>query len=229
MDTSDVSARQGDNDEDVRQFMQTANDVPEPSTPRGKRSRATLVAAARVVFERDGFSDSRLTDITAEAKCSIGSFYTYFDNKEAILIAVFAAAEEDMMYPGTNSGGLDQDDPIAVIEAANRAYFEAYRRNAKLMLLLDQVAGINSTFRDIRRKRGWAFAKRNAKPIARLQERGLADPELDPLLAARALSAMVSRLAYFTFALEDFDDIDALVKTTTRLWANGLGIGRSFV
>lgn len=196
-----------------------------PATVRGERTRAALVTAARTVFERDGFNDSRLTDITALARCSTGSFYTYFDSKEEILAAVLVEAQEDMLHPGTpRVEPASDDDPTAVIEAANRAYFEAYERNAKLMLLMEQVAGIDPQFREMRRRRGWIFAQRNSKRIEDLQARGLADPDLDPLLAARALSGMVSRLAYYTFALGDEVDLEALVATATRLWVNAIGL-----
>ncbi len=53
--------------------------------------------------------------------------------------------------------------------------------------------------------------------------KGLADPKLDAYQAARALSAMVSRLAYNTFCMDEEEmPIDTLVKTCTRLWANAL-------
>ncbi len=54
----------------------------------------------------------------------------------------------------------DRDDQVAVIEAANRAYLLAYRRNARLMRLLEQVANINDDdVRELRRLRGAAFAQ----------------------------------------------------------------------
>ncbi|MFW0783681.1 TetR/AcrR family transcriptional regulator [Gordonia sp. CPCC 206044] len=196
-----------------------------PLTARGERTRAALVGAARTVFERDGFADSRLTDITAEANCATGSFYTYFDSKEDILDAVLAEAQEDMLHPGgPHVEPTSPDDPTAVIEAANRAYFEAYRRNAGLMLVREQVAGISPDFREIRRRRGQVFVERNAKHIRELQTRGLADPDLDALQAARALSGMVSRMAYHAFAVSEEVDMDDLVFTATRLWVNGIGL-----
>jgi AcrR family transcriptional regulator len=67
----------------------------QPVTARGERTRSALVAAARRVFERDGFQESRLTDITAEANCSTGTFYTYFQSKEEILDAVFSEAHQN--------------------------------------------------------------------------------------------------------------------------------------
>lgn len=179
------------------------------------------MAAARTVFERDGYLNARLTDITAEASCSTGSFYTYFDNKEEIFAAVLEEAQEEMLHPHVREVTGDED-PVAVIEASNRAYLEAYERNAKLMRLLDEVATIDDDVRELRRRRGALFAERNARSIRDLQARGLADPALDPDLTARALSGMVGRLANSVYVLGDHVEREALVRTATRLWANAL-------
>ena len=50
-------------------------------TRRGERTRAKLVEAARVGFERDGFAAARITEIAARARSAVGSFYTYFTTK----------------------------------------------------------------------------------------------------------------------------------------------------
>jgi len=194
-----------------------------PRTARGVRTRAALVTAARTVFERDGYLSARLTDITAEANCSTGSFYTYFTSKKEIFAAVLKEAQEEMLHPHVRKI-TDAEDPIAVIEAGNRAYLEAYRRNAKLMGLLEQVATIDEDVRDFRRRRGELFAERNARSIRDLQARGLADPDLDPRIAARALSAMVGRMANAVYVLGDDVPLEDLVITLTRLWANALRI-----
>ncbi|MDT5349506.1 MAG: hypothetical protein QOH91_2793 [Mycobacterium sp.] len=200
-----------------------------PATERGLRTRAALVAAARKVFERLGYLDARLLDITQGAKCSAGTFYTYFSSKEEIFAAVLEVAQEDMLHPGMPHVASD-DDPAAVIEASNRAYLKAYKRNSKLMGLLEQVANIDPEFRELRTSRSNAFVRRNARSIANLQAKGQADPDLDPLLASRALSAMISRIAFGHFVTrEDRDDMpmateEDLVKIATRLWVNALRI-----
>jgi hypothetical protein len=102
---------------------------------------------------------------------------------------VVEVAQEDVLHPGIGRVP-DNGDPYAVLEASNRAYLEAYRRNAKLMALLEQVANIDPNFRELRRRRGEVFTRRNARGIADLQKRGIADPELDPTLAAQVLSSM---------------------------------------
>ncbi|NLU83085.1 TetR/AcrR family transcriptional regulator [Rhodococcus sp. HNM0569] len=199
-----------------------------PVTERGLRTRASLIAAARTVFERAGYLDSRLIDITREAKCSSGTFYTYFAGKDEIFAAVLEQAQEDMMHPGMPHVDAD-DDPVAIISASNRAYLEAYRRNARLMALLEQVAHIDPEFRKLRQERADAFVRRNARSIADLQKRGLADRSLDPLLASRALSGMISRLGFSYFVSEptthgdeQLASFDELVATANRLWVNAL-------
>jgi AcrR family transcriptional regulator len=175
------------------------------------------------VFERDGYLDARLVDIAAEAKTATGSFYTYFANKEEIFAAVLEDMQEEMLHPRIGET-TDSEDPIAVIEAANRAYLAAYQRNAKLMRVLEQVATIDDNVRELRQARGRAFAERNARSIRELQERGIADPNIDPLLAAAALGSMVGRMAYSTYVMGDKWKREELVTTLTRLWVNALRI-----
>ncbi|BBG02557.1 MULTISPECIES: TetR/AcrR family transcriptional regulator [Pseudonocardia] len=213
------AARIGGPADEVPPIADTSG-IREPTTRRGARTRATLVAAARTVFERDGYLTARLSDITAEAGCSIGTFYTYFTGKDEIFAAVLEAAQDDMLHPGMPHVA-DDDDPAAVIEASNRAYLVAFRRNAKLMALMHQVAAVDPAFRELRRRRGRAFAERNARRIAELQQRGQADPGIDPLQASYALSGMVSRMAMDQLVGEGAD-LEELVTVLTRLWINGL-------
>ena len=133
------------------------------------------------------------------------------------------ATKNDMLHPGMEH--VDTlDDPAAIIEASNRAYLESYRRNAKLMQLLEQAANIDPNVRELRRARGWVFVERNARGIKDLQARGLADPDVDPVMASRVLSGMISRFAFATFVLGDGGDFEELVYTATRLWCNALRI-----
>lgn len=195
-----------------------------PVSERGNRTRRDLVKAARRVFERDGFLDARITDITAEAGVASGTFYTYFRRKEDAFAAVVDELNEAMLHPRLRDVA-DRDDPVAVIEAANRAYLLAYRRNAKVMGLMEQVALIDPGFRRLRLRRARAFTTRNARALKQLQDRGLADQNLDPRLVATALSAMVSRIAYLRYVQGlGSESLETLVRTLTELWAGALGI-----
>jgi AcrR family transcriptional regulator len=194
-----------------------------PKSVRGTRTREALVGAARRVFERDGYLDARITDIAGEAGVATGSFYTHFEDKRAAFAAVLAEVHEETLHPRLEDD-VSPEDPVTVIEAANRAYLKAYRRNAKLMGLMEQVALIDDDFRRLRLERARAFAERNAKSIRRLQSEGVADPTLDPRLAAAALDGMVSRMANMVFVHGARIPFEELVLTVTRLWANALRI-----
>jgi AcrR family transcriptional regulator len=197
-----------------------------PDRPRradAERNRAALLAAARRVFERDGFVAARITDIADEAGVAHGCFYSHFPGKDEIFAAVVAEVSEEMLHPGPALAATAGTDPAAAIEAANLAYLEAYRRNARFMAVLEQVSTINAQFLEMRLGRSRAFLARNARAIRRLQREGLADPELDPDLASLALSTMVSRSAYFAFvAAPGSVDSARLAATLTRLWISGL-------
>jgi AcrR family transcriptional regulator len=198
----------------------------ESLTARGARTRTALVDAARRVFERDGFLTARVTDIADAAGVAHGSFYTYFPDKKAILAAVLAELQEEMLHPQLSRAALE-DDPAGTIHDANRAYLESYRRNAGLMSLLEDMAAIDEDFLQLRRERTEAFVARNARAIRRLQKQRLADAELDPEIAALAISSMVSRTAYAAFVWgrnRGATDFDAVLRTVTRLWLNALRI-----
>lgn len=192
-----------------------------PRTRRGVRTRARLVEAAREVFERDGYLDTKISDISKAAGVASGSFYTYFDSKDEIFAAVADEVQEEMLHPHIRERtGID--DPRELIAAANREYLLSYKRNARLMALFEQVAQIDEDFRRLRVDRGKAFAQRNAAMIRSLQESGMASADLDPLITAHALSAMVGRMAYVVYVQNQRIPFEKLLTTLNQLWINAL-------
>ena len=63
-----------------------------PRTARGEKTLRKILDAALAEFGQHGFHDSSIVGITTRAKVALGTFYTYFDSKEA----VFAALVSDM-------------------------------------------------------------------------------------------------------------------------------------
>ena len=119
------------------------------------------------MFERDGFVDAKITSITQAAGVAAGSFYTHFDSKDAIFQALIDGIHEETLHPGIE----DAHTPQESIAATNRAYLEHYDRNARLFVLMDQVALIDDSFREVRQGLSQSVAKRNARAIKRWQER----------------------------------------------------------
>ena len=69
-------------------------------------SRQIIDAAMKRAADK-GWRATTMADIAAEAKCSIGSFYTWFDNKDEVLAAVapFMGMSEMPATGGAVSGG----------------------------------------------------------------------------------------------------------------------------
>ena len=59
-----------------------------PRTARGERTLRKILDAARDEFGKHGFSDSSVVGITQHAGVALGTFYTYFDSKEALFQAL---------------------------------------------------------------------------------------------------------------------------------------------
>ena len=122
-----------------------------PQTARGQRTRSALLAAARTVFEERGYPDTRVVDITQQAKVSYGSFYTYFPSKEAVFAEVVETMTEDFRAT-VRSEPTPGCAPADLIERTNRGYLRAYRQNAAMMAILEQAAHVNADLMATRRE-----------------------------------------------------------------------------
>jgi AcrR family transcriptional regulator len=176
-----------------------------------------------VVFERDGFLDARIADIAAEAEVATGTFYTYFDSKEAIFHEV---ADEliDELYRQSHVGDMAGPDPVARIAAANRLYVEAVARHAGLYAVMVQVASINADFRRRRQDSRSGLVDRAARGLRQLQETGQADSSLDPHLTAALLCGMVENFAEVRHGLGQRIDDESAIDALTGIWARAVGL-----
>ena len=197
----------------------------EPRSAKGRRTRARLLAAGKAVFERDGFLQARITDISAEAQVSHGSFYHYFDSKESLFreiaeqVEVRLVSMDDIAYHVDSESG-----PVDRIRAANRSYLTAYKKEARIMRVIEEVSRYDDNVRRVRAKRDDYLAARLESAMARLQSEGLADARINTRYAATALGGMVARFAEMMFVGGTVFDLDEAVEQLTLLWANSLGI-----
>ena len=67
-----------------------------PRTPRGERTLRRILDAARDEFGERGFADSSIVGITQRAGVALGTFYTYFDSKEALFQALVRDMSEQV-------------------------------------------------------------------------------------------------------------------------------------
>ncbi|HEX4016205.1 MAG TPA: TetR family transcriptional regulator [Frankiaceae bacterium] len=199
----------------------------EPRSAKGRRTRARLVEGGKVVFARDGFLSARITDIATEAGVSYGAFYHYFDSKDELFREIAEQTEVRLLamddLPRDNA---HEHDPYERIRAANRSYLAAYRKEAKLMSVIIEVSRYDEQVRAVRDRRQEEFGDRLAASVARLQQKGLADQDVDGRYAGLALGGMVATFADALFTGRWKSDFETAVEQLTILWANALGIPR---
>ena len=201
----------------------------EARSAKGRRTRARFIEAGKVVFARDGFLTARIADIAAEAGVSYGAFYHYFDSKEEIFREIADEMEVRLLsmddVPAAEKGSLD---PYERIEAANRSYLTAYRRNAGIMRVIEEVSRYDEQVMAARIRRQDEFAHRLDASIERLQAKKLADPAVDGHYAATALGGMVAFFAWSLFVTHTpaGADFETAVEQLSILWANALGVKR---
>jgi AcrR family transcriptional regulator len=200
-----------------------AGSTREPLSARGERTRKTLIAAARSVFEQRGFDGTRMGDIAEAAGVSHGTVYTWFATKEELLHAVVdsiaGALYSSLSVPEATS-------PMERVSIANERYLAAYRETARLLEVVEQAAVSDASFRAVLANLRTTHVQRVAKTIRRWQREGAADASIDPQVGAAALCAMVEGFARHWLGRGEQHDEQLAMRTLTELWAQGLGLTR---
>jgi AcrR family transcriptional regulator len=197
---------------------------PSPRSNKGVKTRERLVEAAKEIFEESGFLDARITDISERAGQSHGSFYYYFQSKEEIFREVAVAVDKQLF------SALDDVILSEVVlpshqrvREAMRRHLESFKKEARILSLIEHVSRFDAEVNTLRLARHKQLTQRVAEIIRRLQRRKLADPKLDPEVAAAALGALTHRFAelWFVHGAVDIpfkDGVDQL----TRLFVNAV-------
>jgi AcrR family transcriptional regulator len=204
-----------------------------PSGPRSRKgieTRARLVSAAKEIFERDGFLDARISDIAERAGLSHGSFYHYFESKEEVFREVALEVDERLNTP-MQDVIFDRAFPASTYErlrTAIRMHLEIYKEEARIMRVIEQVSRIDPQVSAARSDRHVASNEDVTKAIEALQRQGLADPRIDPTIAAAALGSMTYRFPEMWLVQGLLDtDFETVVDQMTLLFVNALGLDSS--
>jgi len=163
-------------------------------TARGVRSREALLSAARHLFQTKGYANTKIADITGEAGRALGTFYTYFENKEAVLEQLAENFKSEVEGRVT-ALDLSAADPYERVYEVCGAYWSSCRDHSAELAAIFQASMLDEHFarrwREIR-----SDARRNiAEGIRAVGDAGLAaDP--DPDATASALGSMMDYFCY---------------------------------
>ncbi|MFG6284107.1 TetR/AcrR family transcriptional regulator [Sphingomonas sp. S6] len=114
-----------------------------PRTARGRRTLRALLDAAAVEFGERGFHDASISGITRRAGIALGSFYTYFDSKDAVfraLVTDMSAQVRDHVAPAVRSA----PDGLAAERAGLAKFIGFVRDHKEIYRIIDEAEFVDS-------------------------------------------------------------------------------------
>ena len=112
-----------------------------------QRTRRLLLDAGRELVAANGVSGLRVQDVTERADIALGSFYNYFDSKDALLEAVISETLS-AMAAATVADVDETTDPADVVAMANLRVVGLARSEPDLARLIVNIAHSESMFGD---------------------------------------------------------------------------------
>jgi AcrR family transcriptional regulator len=108
-----------------------------PRTARGERTLRALLDAAAIEFGERGFHEGSISGITGRAGVALGTFYTYFDSKDAIfraLVTDMSARVRDHVAPALAAA----PDALTGERAALAAFLTFARDHKEIYRIIDE-------------------------------------------------------------------------------------------
>jgi AcrR family transcriptional regulator len=198
---------------------QTAAGAKVPRTARGERTLRKILDAARDEFGQRGFSDSSIVGITQRAGVALGTFYTYFESKEAL----FSALVRDMSEQVRESVGPALGNAADALDA-ERLALEAFLRFAHehrdIYRIIDEAEFVEpSAYREHYETTATRIAARLGAARDNGEIKGsFSDEELD-VLAWGMMGANV--FLGLRFAVWDDADGSMVADAMSRVWQQG--------
>ena len=109
-----------------------------PRTARGEKTLRKILDAALAEFGQRGFHDSSIVGITGRAKVALGTFYTYFDSKEAVFAALvrdMSGQVRDHVYPAFEGAA----DALDAERRALAAYLRFVADHKEVYRIIDEA------------------------------------------------------------------------------------------
>jgi AcrR family transcriptional regulator len=109
-----------------------------PRTERGRKTLRAILDAAAIEFGERGFHETSISGITRRAGVALGSFYTYFDSKDAVFRALVRDMSDqvrDRVAPAIRSA----PDQIAAERAGLLEFISFVRTHKEIYRIIDEA------------------------------------------------------------------------------------------
>lgn len=192
-------------------------DTRRPRTERGRKTRRAILDAARSEFGEHGFHDASISGITRRAGVALGSFYTYFESKDALFRALVRDMS-DQVRDHVAPVLLSAPDQLGAEQQGLRAFIEFVRGHKEIYRIIDEAEFVDPESFALHYR---STADRIAQRLGAAAARGEIRVE-NPEVLAWAIMGMNVFLGLRYGVWGDEPGADAIAAIVARLLRTGL-------
>jgi AcrR family transcriptional regulator len=196
-----------------------------PVGPKAQRTRQQILAAAAAEFAANGYQKTTVAAVAAAAGVSLGTVYQYFRDRSDLVAALVTGSVSTMLDRTDTRWRAAEGD--AGLHRIILNFITSYTEVAALAGVWEEVAHIDDDLAQMRRELGRVFTGTVARELRRSAAAGTVRDDVDPELAARALTGMVDRYCYVTYVFDPprrLPSVDESATVLARLWSAAVGL-----
>jgi AcrR family transcriptional regulator len=189
---------------------------------RGEIRDRLRAAVEQLLTDDVSYTELGVERLVREAGISRATFYVYFRDKGDLLQALVEDFMERIFRAASVWWELPADATKDDLRGALQAIFDAYLPHKTVMAAVVEVASYDPSLRERFGNLVQGTIDGVAAHIARGQEQGFVDPDLDPKSTAAWLTWMAERGRYQIVAPAREDELDRLLGALTYITWNTL-------
>lgn len=188
-----------------------------PRTARGEKTLRKILDAAAIEFGDRGFHEAGITHITQRAGVALGTFYTYFDSKEAVFRALVRYFS-DNVREGAGKALSGAPDQLTAEHRGLEWFLQFAREHKEIYRIIDQAEFVDP---DVFRYHYESTVKRIQTRLEAAANRGELRPDVGEI-EAWAIGGMNVFLGLRYGVWSDEADLTEVARIANRLLRDGL-------
>jgi TetR/AcrR family transcriptional regulator, fatty acid metabolism regulator protein len=162
---------------------------------KGGDKHQRIIAAAVRVFAKNGFYNSKVSEIARAANVADGTIYLYFQNKDDILISLF---EEEMnrVLENVRQAIAGESDPARQLERFAEAHLSLMERNPEMAEIIQVELRQSSKFmKEYKNDKFHEYLNIISSIIKQGQAQGIFRADIQPGIAKRAFFGALDEMS----------------------------------
>ena len=190
---------------------------------KNQDKHSNIIKAAIKVFAKNGFYNSRVSEIAKEAQVADGTVYLYFKNKDDILISLFEE-EMDKIINNMKEKVEKEDNPVDKIKRFAQIHLGMVRDNRNLAEVIQVELRQSSKFmREYKNRKFIEYLNIISRIVQEGKEQGYFGPDVMPGLVKRSYFGALDELStMFLFAPKSKYSINIAAEQVSLYFLSGI-------